>query len=108
MSETAESENLRPVDFKFLECKRIILSYAPAMSNTTIELLPAIYQKLIKDVSYQIILVRPKRHYPRPNDEKPRNKGKGIYARPAKLSSKDKKASCFHLVPLGVALGWYV
>ena len=32
MSETAESENLRPVDFKFLECKRIILSYAHASS----------------------------------------------------------------------------
>ena len=93
MSETAESENLRPEDFKFLECKRIILSYARAMSNRTIELLPAIYQKLIIDVSNQIILVRPNRHYPRLNDDKPRNKGKGIYARPAKLSSKERKAS---------------
>jgi hypothetical protein len=32
MSESAEPENLRPVDFKFLECKRIILSYAHALS----------------------------------------------------------------------------
>ena len=93
MSETAESENLRPVDFKFLECKRIILSYTHVMSNTTIELLPAIYQKLIKDVSNRIILVSPKRHYRRPKDDKRRNKGKGIYVRRAKLSSKDRKVS---------------
>jgi hypothetical protein len=92
MSEGAETAKCRPVDLKFLECKRLIMSRAHAMSTTEAELLPYIYRLLIKDISAQKILVRPNRSYPRKNDNKPRNKGNGLYVQPAKLQEEDRKA----------------
>ena len=92
MSEGAESSKCRPVDLKFLECKRLIMGYAHAMSTTKTELLPHIYHLLITNISEQKILVRPGRSYPRKNDSEPRNKGNGLYVPPARLLEKGRKA----------------
>ena len=92
MSEAAETAKCRPVDLQFLECRRLIMSYANAMSTTRTEILPPIYRLLIKDISKRKILVRPDRSYPRKNDNRPRNKGNGYYVPPAKLSQNAKKA----------------
>ncbi|MCP4629945.1 MAG: IS4 family transposase [bacterium] len=91
MTEGAELADCRPVDLKFLDCKRMIISYAHAMSVEIIEILPNIYCFLIKDISQQKILVRPGRSYPRKNENKPRNKGNGYYVKPARLSQDERK-----------------
>ncbi len=92
MSEEANSAACRPVDLKFLECRRLIISYAQAMNAAPIELLPHLYRALIMDISQETILVRPNRSYPRKNDNKPKNKGNGYYVKPAKLTKDERKA----------------
>ena len=92
MSEAAEQEKCRPVDLQYLECKRLIMAAAGAMATLTTKLLPYSYRQLIERISEQKILVRPGRSYPRNNDDKPRNKGNGIYAQPARLSPEERKA----------------
>ena len=92
MSEAAESAKCRPVDLKFLECKRLIMSWTQAMSTMATELLPYNYRLLIENISEQKILVRPDRSYPRNNDTKPRNKGNGLYVQPARLPADKRKA----------------
>jgi Transposase DDE domain len=92
MSEAAELEKGRPVDFQFLECKRLIMACAQAMAIMATESLPYSYRLLIANISEQKILVRPGRSYPRNNDDKPRNKGNGIYVPPARLCPEERKA----------------
>ena len=90
MSEAAQLSDCRPVDLKFLECKRLVMSYVCVMSMAAVELLPNIYRALIKDLSEQKILVRPGRSYRRKYDNKARYKGKGIYVLPAKVLEKER------------------
>lgn len=85
MSEAAELSNCRPVDLKFLECKRLLMSYVCVMNTAPLELLPNIYSSLIESMSRQKIRVRPGRSYQRQHDNKPRNKGNGKYALPARV-----------------------
>ena len=92
MSEGAELANCRPVDLKFLECKRLIMSRAHAMSTKVTELLPHLYRLLIEDISKQKIRGRPGRSYPRKNDRKSRNKGQGRYRPPAQLLEEERRA----------------
>lgn len=92
MSEGAESAKCRPVDLKFLECRRLIMSRVYCMSTITTRLLPRIYRLLIADIAKEKILVRPGRSYPRKNDNKPRDKGNGHYAQPARLLEEERKA----------------
>lgn len=92
MSEAAERSDCRPVDLKFLECKRLLMSYVGVMSTAPLELLPAIYWALIQNMSRQKIVVRPRRSYPRKHDDKPRNKGHGKYALPARVAGEGAAA----------------
>ena len=90
MSEAAHLSGCRPVDLKFLECKRLLMSYVCVMSTAPVELLPAIYRALIQNLSKQKIRVRPGRSYPREYDDKVRYKGKGRYALPARVSKEER------------------
>jgi len=90
MSDAAQLSDCRPVDLKFLECKRLLMSYVCVMSTAAAELLPDIYKALIKDLSGQKILVRPGRSYRRKYDNKVRYKGKGKYALPARILEKER------------------
>ena len=85
MSEAAQLSDCRPVDLKFLECKRLLMSYVCVMSTAPLELLPNLYRALIQNLSEQKILVRPGRSYQRAYDNKARYKGKGKYVLPAKV-----------------------
>jgi hypothetical protein len=82
---------LRPVDFKFLEVKRLILASLPAMAAAPVVMLPGLYQDLLKEIARQRIRVRPGRSYPRKWDAKARPKGHGKTAAPAKLPSTTEK-----------------
>lgn len=44
--------------------------------------------RLMSRVAAHVVPLRPGRHYPRPNDRKVRNKGRGHYKRPSKLTTK--------------------
>lgn len=92
MSEAAELSHCRPVDLKFLECKRLLMSDVCVMSTAPLELLPHIYRTLIRNLSEQKIRVRPGRSYPRKHDDKPRNKGNGKYALPARIAEEGAAA----------------
>lgn len=83
----AAGEQRRPVDLKFLESKRLILAAARAMATARTEHLPGIYRCLLEAIGDELILVRPGRSYPRTFDERPRNKGHGKRATPARLPS---------------------
>jgi hypothetical protein len=90
MSQAGQLSDCRPVDLKFLECKRLLMSYVCVMSMAAAELLPNIYRALIRDLSEQKILVRPGRSYRRKYDNKVRYKGKGIYVLPAKILEEER------------------
>ena len=92
MSEAAERSDCRPVDLKFLDCKRLLMSYVCAMSTAPLELLPNLYNSLIENMSSRKIQVRPRRSYPRKHDDKPRNKGNGKYALPARVAEEGAAA----------------
>ena len=90
MSEAAHLSDCRPVDLKFLECKRLVMSYVCVMSMATVELLPNIYRALIENLSEQKILVRLGRSYLREYDNKVRYQGKGKYRLPARVLEKER------------------
>jgi len=90
MSEAAQSSDYRPVDLKFLECKRLVMSYVGVMSTAPLELLPHIYRALMRKLSEQKILVRPGRSYLRENDNKVRYQGKGKYRLPARVLENER------------------
>jgi len=77
----------RPVDLKFLECRRLILATVPAMVAARTDQLPGLYRALLVEIARETILVRPGRSYPRRFDGRPRNKGHGKAARPSRLPS---------------------
>lgn len=87
MAEASADKDLRPVDLSFLEAKRLIMTAADVMAAAKTECLPRLYRQLLPDLARETILVRPGRSYPRRHDGKPRNKGHGEYAKPAKLPS---------------------
>jgi hypothetical protein len=92
MSEAGEVSDCRPVDLKFLECKRLLMSYLCVMNIASLELLPKLYNSLIENMSKQKILVRPGRSYRRKNDYKIRNKGNGKCALPARVAEEGAAA----------------
>jgi hypothetical protein len=85
MMAQAGGKKHRPVDLKFLEAKRLILAAVPAMVTARADQLPLLYRNLLKDIAREVILVRPGRSYPRRFDHRPRNKGHGKAAHPARL-----------------------
>jgi hypothetical protein len=74
-----------PLCLSFLDTKRLVVGQIPNMATSPLETLPAIYRGLLQSIAAQVILVRPGRSYPRKNDGKPRNKGHGQLAQPARL-----------------------
>ena len=76
-----------PVDLKFLQAKRLILAFVPAMAAAPVTRLPALYRQMLATIAQERILVRPGRSYPRRWDTRGRPKGHGKIAAPAKLPS---------------------
>ena len=75
----------KPVTLQFLDTKRLVVAEIPTMAMAPVEQLPSIYSSLLHAIARQTILVRPGRSYPRPNDGKVRNKGRGQFVQPARL-----------------------
>jgi len=86
MAEAGATEH-RPVDLKFLEAKRLILAALPAMAAAPTERLASLYRYLLRDIAGEVIFVRPGRSYPRRFDHRPRNKGHGKAAQPARAAA---------------------
>jgi len=84
----AAGVNLRPVDLQFLETKRLVLGHVCVMTVVPVGLLPELYRELLVQVGRCRIRVRPDRSYPRPWDTRLRNKGRGEYAMPARLTKQ--------------------
>jgi hypothetical protein len=47
-----------------------------------------LWPRLLERIASHRVPLRPGRHYPRPNDHKPKNKGHGRYQKPSKVSRK--------------------
>lgn len=86
MAEAAGEEE-RPVNLQFRNAKRLILSLIPIMVRLETEPLARLYRRMLARIADLRILKRPGRNYPRRFDNKPRYKGTGIYAQPARLLS---------------------
>ena len=84
MTEATEPPQ-RPVDLSFLQAKRCILNHVPVMALAPTHRLPDLYDILLDEIASYVILVRPGRSYPRRHDRRPRNKGHGEIALPARL-----------------------
>jgi hypothetical protein len=100
MSEACEDSPYRPVDLRYLDCKRLILSYYHAMFSAPLEQLHYIYKTMLNEIFEQRILIREGRSYPRKNDHKARSKGNGKFVLPAKIISQEtisKKAEINHV-----------
>jgi hypothetical protein len=74
-----------PVNLKFMEAKRLILAAVPVMTVAPAAGLPVLYRQLLHSIARHRILVRPGRRYPRRWDSRPRPKGHGKIAAPAKF-----------------------
>lgn len=86
----AGSPYQRPVDMQFRNAKRLILSFIPPMAIASTDDWLRMYRALLKAIAGQKIAHRPGRSYPRPNDQRPRYKGNGIYAKPARLITSEE------------------
>ena len=82
----AAGEGTRPVDLQFLAAKRLILASVPAMTAAATRKLPGMYRQLLSEIARGRIRVRPGRSYPRRWDGKPRPKGHGRVAHPARVA----------------------
>lgn len=80
----------RPVDLRFLDAKRLILSSLPAMAAAPARALMPLYQQLLQTLAAQRILIRPDRSYPRRWDGRARPKGHGRVAQPARTTPREK------------------
>lgn len=85
MQSEALTFDRRPMTLRFLDTKRLVLAMIPVMASVALEQLPSIYTCLLNAISDLKILTRPGRCFPRPQDGKPRNKGKGRFVQPARL-----------------------
>ena len=56
MSESCQEAHRRPVDLKYLECKRLLMSYFHTMANAPVWQLPLIYRRLLDEIGLQRIL----------------------------------------------------
>jgi len=70
----AAGETHRPVELQFLNSKRLILAAVAPMTVASVEHLPSMYKRLIREIAQCVIVVRPGRSYPR-------RQRKGFYER---------------------------
>lgn len=91
MQAEAAPSGKRPVDLQFMNTKRLILSFIPAMAVVSSRELPTMYRQLLDAIASKVILVRPGRSYPRQYDKRSRGKGNGIYVKPARLIKKQER-----------------
>jgi hypothetical protein len=92
MAEAAGEETF-PVHLQFLNTKRLLLSFIPVMVRLEPLALARTYRRLLLRIAQFHILKRPGRSYPRRFDKKPRHKGGGAYAQPARLLSLQEEAA---------------
>jgi len=91
MSESCQQTPWRPVDLKYLECKRLLLSYSHMMAGASVQQLPLIYKRLVDEIGLQQINVRPGRRYPRKHDNEIRCKGDGQFVLPARILPQETR-----------------
>jgi hypothetical protein len=84
----------KPLHLKFLDTKRILSAAIFTMALVPIEQLPAIYAGLLRKIASLVIDQRPGRSFPRTYDGKPKYKGDGRFAQPARLPNLSGAIPC--------------
>lgn len=86
MVKAAEAEGLDPLRLSFTEALREIRDMLPALITRTLRVVRTVLlPRLLARLTKHVVPERPGRHYPRPNDTRTRNLGKGRKQLPAKL-----------------------
>ena len=85
MVEAAAEKGCDPLRLSFvhacrtlMDCKQSLLLASPRWAKVLLE-------RMLADIGSRLVPLRPGRHYPRPNDGKPKNRGHGQKQPPAKL-----------------------
>lgn len=86
MTEAAQGTEHTPLDFSFLTTLTLVKNMVATMIQTRSRYRNHLYQQLIRDIQAATIRKRPGRSYPRPGDGKLRNKGRGKYQLPSRLT----------------------
>jgi hypothetical protein len=86
MTEAAQETERTPLDFSFLTTLTLVKNMVATMIQTGSRFRNHLYQRLISDIRAAIIRKRPGRSYPRPGDGELRNKGRGKYQLPSRLT----------------------
>jgi len=86
MTEAAQGTEHTPLDFSFLTTLTLVKNMVATMIETRSRHRNHLYQQLISDIQAAKIRKRPGRSYPRPGDGKLRNKGRGKYQLPSRLT----------------------
>jgi hypothetical protein len=75
--ETAAQHELDPLRISFVEALRELHALRPALLMASPDWARALLTRLMKRIASHLVPLRPGRSYPRPNDAKTKNKGKG-------------------------------
>jgi hypothetical protein len=85
MVEAAKANGVDPLRLSFIHALREWRELAAALLLADPERVPLLLAALLQRIAYHRVAYRPGRHYSRPNDTKPKNRGHGQTQRPAKL-----------------------
>src|SRR3990172_2242086 len=85
MAEAALMSGTGPTQLSFDRALQLVIIKTVQMSLAPPWQLLDLYRQLLYDIAKATIMKRPGRHFPRPGDHKPKNKGKGKAIAPARL-----------------------
>jgi hypothetical protein len=87
--EAAVKAGVDPLRLSYLSALHELDQMIPAFLTTTAQRAAGVLApRLLKRIASHVVPLRPGRHYPRPNDTKVRNKGRGHYRKPSKLKAE--------------------
>ena len=87
--EAAQEHGQSPLALSFTDALEEILDMAQTLLTATPQRIRTVLlPRLLGRIASHIVPLRPGRHFPRPNDTKPKNKGYGRIQQPAKLTRK--------------------
>jgi hypothetical protein len=85
--EAAEAIGQNPLRLSFTGALRELHDIAPTLIvSSPIHVARVLLPRLLQRIAQHVVPERPGRHYPRPNDTKIKNKGRGYSQKPSKLS----------------------
>ena len=85
--QAAAAANVDPLDISFTEALRELSDMQPLLVRATPEYVRRVLlPKLLQRIASHLVPFRPGRHYPRPQDAKPKNLGNGKYKTSHKLA----------------------